>query len=88
VLPELQLNILYDNPKRILNVERIFPVVLRRKMSERDSLYGITCSCSMLSSHMRTLTKTRISIAAAFMLAMTASMMFAPTHAESSIRVT
>jgi hypothetical protein len=37
---------------------------------------------------MRTLTKTRISIAAAFMLAMTASMMFAPTHAESSIRVT
>jgi hypothetical protein len=42
----------------------------------------------MLSSHMRTLTKTRISIAAAFMLAMTASMMFAPTHAESSIRVT
>src|SRR5215204_3816857 len=43
----------------------------------------------MLSSHMRTLTKTRISTAAAaFMLAMTASMMFAPTHAESSIRVT
>jgi hypothetical protein len=39
---------------------------------------------------MRTLTKTRISTtaAAAFMLAMTASMMFAPTHAESSIRVT
>ena len=43
----------------------------------------------MLPSHMRTLTKTRISTtAAAFMLAMTASMMFAPTHAESSIRVT
>src|SRR5215208_1628608 len=42
----------------------------------------------MLSSHMRTLTKTRISIAAAFMLAMTASMMFAPTHAENSLRVT
>jgi hypothetical protein len=43
----------------------------------------------MLPSHMRTLTKTRISIAAAaFVLAMTASMMFAPTHAESSIRVT
>jgi hypothetical protein len=39
---------------------------------------------------MRTLTKTRISTAAAaaFMLAITASMMFAPTHAESSIRVT
>ena len=44
----------------------------------------------MLPSHMRTLTKTRISTtaAAAFMLAVTASMMFAPTHAESSIRVT
>jgi hypothetical protein len=45
----------------------------------------------MLPSHMRTLTKTRISIAAAaaaFVLAMTASMMFAPTHAESSLRVT
>src|SRR5215204_58391 len=44
----------------------------------------------MLPSHMRTLTKTRISTAAAaaFMLAITASMMFAPTHAESSIRVT
>jgi hypothetical protein len=38
---------------------------------------------------MRTLTKTRITIAAAaFMLAITASMMFTPTHAESSIRVT
>jgi hypothetical protein len=41
---------------------------------------------------MRTVTKTRIRItiaaAAAFMLAMTASMMFAPIHAESSIRVT
>jgi hypothetical protein len=40
---------------------------------------------------MRTLAKTRITItiaAAAFMLATTASMMFAPTHAESSIRVT
>jgi TRAP-type C4-dicarboxylate transport system substrate-binding protein len=38
---------------------------------------------------MRTLTKTRITtIAAAFMLAMTASMMFATAHAASSIRVT
>ena len=38
---------------------------------------------------MRTFTKTRITIAAAaFMLTMTVSMMFAPTHAESSIRVT
>ena len=38
---------------------------------------------------MRTLTKTRITIAsAAFMLAMTASMMFTPIHAESSIRIT
>jgi hypothetical protein len=29
---------LYDNPKRILNVKGIFSNVLRRKMSERDSL--------------------------------------------------
>ena len=41
---------------------------------------------------MRTLTKTRITLtvaaASAFMLAVSASMMFAPIHAESSIRVT
>ena len=41
---------------------------------------------------MRTLTKTRITLtvaaASVFMLAVSASMMFAPIHAESSIRVT
>src|ERR671916_733289 len=41
---------------------------------------------------MRTLTKTRITLtvaaASAFMLAVSASMIFAPIHAESSIRVT
>lgn len=46
-------------------------------------------------SHMRTLSKTRITLtiaavvaAVAFMLATSASIMFAPIHAESSIRVT
>ena len=46
-------------------------------------------------SHMRTLSKTRITltiaavvVAVAFMLATSASIMFTPIHAESSIRVT
>jgi hypothetical protein len=80
----------YNNrKKRILVVKKYLDSI--RAKHVRDSLKEITCSYTMPSKHMTTLTKTRktIATAAAFVLAMTASMIiFDTAHGASSVSVT
>jgi hypothetical protein len=86
VIVDLRAPLIIKIKKKDSDCKRNF--LVQRRLGCQGLLIRDTC-CTMLPSYMRSLTKTTMTITvAAFILAMTASMMFATAYAASSIRVT